>query len=44
MGKKTLREDMIKGFVMDGERLKQGERFGKDYFDELLERTRDTCR
>lgn len=37
---KTLREFMIKGFVMDDERLKQGQVFGKDYFDELLERIR----
>ena len=39
---KTLREFIIKGFVMDDERLKQGQRaFGKDYFDELLERIRE---
>ena len=38
---KTLREYIIKGFVMDDERLKQGTRFGKDYFDELLERIRE---
>lgn len=38
---KTLREFIIKGFVLDDERLKQGERFGKDYFDELLERIRE---
>jgi hypothetical protein len=38
---KTLREFMIKGFVLDDERLKQGNRFGKDYFDELLERIRE---
>jgi hypothetical protein len=37
----TLREYIIKGFVMDDERLKQGPRFGKDYFDELLERIRE---
>ncbi len=38
----TLREFIIKGFVMDDERLKQGTRaFGKDYFDELLERIRE---
>ncbi len=34
---KVLREFIIKGFVLDDERLKQGSRFGKDYFDELLE-------
>ena len=39
---KTLREFITKGFVMDDERLKQGKRvFGKDYFDELLERIRE---
>jgi hypothetical protein len=37
----TLREFIIKGFVLDDERLKQGQRFGKDYFDELLERVRE---
>ena len=31
----------MKGFVMDDERLKQGGKFGKDYFDELLERIRE---
>ena len=36
-----LKEFMIKGFVLDDERLKQGKRaFGKDYFRELLERVR----
>jgi hypothetical protein len=38
---KTLREYIIKGFVLDDERLKQGKRFGKDYFEELLERIRE---
>ena len=34
-----LKEYMIKGFVMDDERLKQGKTaFGKDYFRDLLER------
>lgn len=37
----TLREFIIKGFVLDDERLKHGKRFGKDYFDELLERIRE---
>ena len=37
----VLKEFMIKGFVLDDERLKQGKRaFGKDYFRELLERVR----
>lgn len=38
---KTLREYIIKGFVMDDERMKQGTPFGKDYFEELLERIRE---
>ena len=39
---KTLREFLIKGFVLDDERLKQGKQvFGKDYFEELLERIRE---
>ncbi len=38
---KVLREYIIKGFVLDDERLKQAKTvFGKDYFDELLERVR----
>ncbi len=36
----VLREYLIKGFAMDDERLKQGQRFDKDYFEELLERIR----
>jgi len=37
-----LREYMVKGFVLDDERLKgEKEAFGQDYFDELLERIRD---
>jgi hypothetical protein len=35
-----LREFMIKGFIMDDDRLKNGNYFGKDYFRELLERVR----
>ncbi|MBF0345698.1 MAG: virulence RhuM family protein [Nitrospirae bacterium] len=38
---KILKEFIIKGFVLDDERLKQGQRFGKDYFDELIERIRE---
>lgn len=39
---KTLKEYMIKGFALDDNRLKQGKTlFGKDYFDELLERIRE---
>ena len=37
----VLKEYVLKGFVMDDERLKQGKTaFGKDYFKELLERVR----
>ena len=37
----VLKEYIKKGFVLDDERLKQGENvFGKDYFHELLERVR----
>ncbi|REC48742.1 MULTISPECIES: virulence RhuM family protein [Chryseobacterium] len=37
-----LKEYLIKGFVLDEERLKQGNQlFGKDYFAELLERIRE---
>ena len=39
---KTLKEYIIKGFVLDDERLKQGNQvFGRDYFEELLERIRE---
>ena len=38
---KVLKEYIIKGFVLDDDRLKQAKKvFGKDYFDELLERVR----
>jgi hypothetical protein len=37
----TLKEYIIKGFVLDDNRLKQGKSFGKDHFDELLSRIRD---
>lgn len=37
----TLREFIVKGFVLDDDRLKLKKRFGKDYFDELLERIRE---
>jgi hypothetical protein len=36
-----LREYLIKGFVLDDERLREGKSIGVDYFDELLERIRD---
>ena len=32
---------MVKGFVMDDERLKKTPTAARDYFDELLERIRD---
>lgn len=38
---KTLREYMIKGFVINDDMLKNGKAFGKDYFDELLERIKE---
>lgn len=37
----VLEEYIIKGFAMDDERLKQMKHFGKDYFDDLLERIRE---
>ena len=37
----TLNQFIIKGFILDDERLKQGKHFGQDYFDELLERIRE---
>jgi predicted transcriptional regulator len=37
----VLKEYLVKGFAMDDARLKQGNQlFGKDHFDELLERIR----
>ncbi len=36
-----LREYLVKGFVLDDERLKEGRTLGADYFDELLERIRE---
>ena len=38
---KTLKEFIIKGFVLNDEMLKNGKSFGKDYFEELLERIRE---
>ena len=37
----VLKEFVIKGYALDDERLKQGKHFGKDYFDDLLERIRE---
>ena len=38
---KTLKEFIIKGFVLNDEMLKNGKPFGKDYFNELLEHIRE---
>lgn len=38
---KTLKEYIQKGFVLNDDMLKNGRPFGKDYFDELLERIRE---
>ena len=35
-----IKEYIVKGFAMDDERLKNGRYFGRDYFEELLERVR----
>lgn len=37
----TLQEFMVKGFVLDDDRLKQIKYFGQDYYDNLLERIRE---
>lgn len=37
----TLKEYIIKGFVLNDDMLKNGSKFGKDYFDELLERIKE---
>lgn len=37
----TLREFIVKGFVLNDQMLKNGRGFGKDYFDELLEKIRE---
>ena len=39
--REVLKEFIIKGFVMDDERLKGKNPFGTDYFEELLERIRE---
>lgn len=36
-----LREYVIKGFAIDEKRLKNGVHFGKEYFDELIEKIRE---
>ena len=38
---KTLKEYIQKGFVLNDDMLKNGKPFGRDYFDELLERIRE---
>lgn len=37
----TLRQYITKGFVLNDDMLKNGKPFGKDYFDELLERIKE---
>jgi hypothetical protein len=37
----TLKEYIIKGFVLNDDMLKNGKPFGRDYFDELLERIKE---
>jgi hypothetical protein len=37
----TLREFIVKGFVLNDTLLKNGRAFGRDYFDELLEKIRE---
>lgn len=37
----ALRQFMIKGYVIDKERMEQGQFLGKDYFEELLEEIRE---
>ena len=37
----TLREYIVKGFVLNDDMLKNGRQFGEDYFQELLQRVRD---
>lgn len=37
----TLKEYITKGFVLNDDMLKNGKPFGKDYFEELLERIRE---
>lgn len=37
----TLKEYIVKGFVLNDDMMKNGRAFGKDYFDELLERIKE---
>ena len=37
----TLKEYIVKGFVLNDDMLKNGRQFGKDYFDELLARIKE---
>lgn len=34
---KIIKEYMIKGFAIDVDKMKNGPKFGKDYYDELLQ-------
>lgn len=38
---KTLKEYIKKGFIVNSEMLKNGPKFGKDYFDELVTETKN---
>ena len=38
---RVLKEFIIKGFVLDDDRLKQGKQWGEDYFAQLLDRIRE---
>jgi hypothetical protein len=38
---KILKEFVVKGFVLDSQRLENGSKFGQDYFDELLEKVKE---
>ena len=38
---RVLKDFLIKGFALDDQRLKQGRSWGKDYFEDLLERIRE---
>ena len=41
VGNFSSKEYMIRGYVLDEVLLKNGTRFGKDYFNELLEKIRE---
>ena len=41
--KKCLKDYIIKDFKIDVERMKNGPKFDKDYYDELLETIKKIC-